>query len=158
MEGFSALVWFIAGVVFFLAELAIPGFIIFFFGIGAWITAIAAFFGLTDLTMQMLIFVAVSLLSLIIFRRKGKNIFKGKEKTFDSKDDSKLEEFIEDVIGKKAKVISDIIPGEITGKVEFRGTQWKAESGEEIKAGAVVEITGRNNLTLKVKSVKGESQ
>lgn len=158
MEGFSALVWFIAGVVFFLAELAIPGFIIFFFGIGAWVTAVAAFFGLTDLTMQMLIFVVVSLLSLIIFRRKGKNIFKGKEKTFDSKDDEKLGEYIEDVIGKKAKVISDIIPGEISGKVEFRGTQWKAESEEEIKAGAVVEITGRDNLTLKVKSVKGESQ
>lgn len=157
MEGFSALVWFIAGVVFFLAELAIPGFIIFFFGIGAWVTAIAAFFGLTDLTMQMLIFVVVSLLSLIIFRRKGKNIFKGKEKTFQSKDDDKLGEFIEDVIGKKAKVISDIIPGEISGKVEFRGTQWKAESEEEIKAGVVVEITGRDNLTLKVKAVKGES-
>lgn len=153
-EGFSALVWFIAGVVFFLLEFAIPGFIIFFFGVGAWVVAIAAVFGLDNLTIQLLIFVVVSILSLVIFRRKGKSIFRGKEKTFNSIDDDKLDEYIEDMLGKKAKVISDIIPGDISGKVEFRGTQWKADADEEIKAGAIVEITGRDNITLKVKEVK----
>lgn len=153
-EGFSALIWFIAGVVFFLLELAIPGFVIFFFGIGAWVVGIAALFGLENLTIQLIIFLAVSILSLIFFRKKVHGIFKGKAKTFDSKDDDKLGEFIEDVIGKKAKVIVDIIPGDINGKVEFRGTQWEAEADEEIKAGAVVEIIGRDSITLKVKAVK----
>lgn len=156
-QGFSALVWFIVGVVFFLGEMIVPGFIIFFFGIGAWVVAIAAIFGLDNLTLQLIVFVAVSILSLIFFRKKGKNIFRGKEKAFQSKDDEKLDEFIEDIRGKKTTVISDIIPGEISGKVEFRGTQWKAEAEEIIKAGTVVEIISRDNITLKVKVVKSES-
>ncbi|MCX6164680.1 MAG: NfeD family protein [Ignavibacteriae bacterium] len=156
-EGFSALVWFIVGVVFFLAEMIVPGFIIFFFGIGAWVAAIAALFGLDNLTIQLLIFVVVSVLSLILFRKKGKSIFKGKEKAFQSKDDDKLDEFIEDIQGKKATVISDIIPGEISGKVEFRGTQWKADADEIIKTGTVVEIIKRDNITLKVKTVKNDN-
>jgi membrane protein implicated in regulation of membrane protease activity len=35
------LFWFILGLVFFLAELIIPGFFIFFFGLGAWMAAVA---------------------------------------------------------------------------------------------------------------------
>jgi inner membrane protein len=155
-QGFSALVWFIIGVVFFLAEMIVPGFIIFFFGIGAWVVAIAALFGLDNLTIQLIVFVVVSVLSLIFLREKSKSIFRGKEKAFQSKDDDKLDEFIEDIRGKKATVISDITPGEINGKVEFRGTQWKAEAEEVIKAGVVVEIIGRDNITLKVKVMKGE--
>jgi inner membrane protein len=150
-EGFSALVWFIAGVAFFLLELVVPGFVIFFFGIGAWVVGIAALFGLDNLTLQLIIFLVVSILSLVLLRKKVHGIFKGKENKFDSKDDNKLEEFIEDVIGKKATVINDIIPGGINGRVEFRGTQWKAEADEEIKAGSIVEITCRDNITLKVK-------
>lgn len=156
-EGFSVLVWFIIGVVFFFAEMVVPGFIIFFFGIGAWVVAIATLFGLDNLTIQLLLFIVVSVLSLILFRKKSKSIFRGKEKAFQSKDDDKLDEFIEDMHGKKATVVSDIIPGEISGKVEFRGTQWKAEAEEVIKAGAVVEIISRDNITLKVKAVKSES-
>ena len=34
------LVWFIAGLGLFLLELVLPGFVIFFFGIGAWVTAL----------------------------------------------------------------------------------------------------------------------
>lgn len=151
MEGFSAVVWFIAGVIFFLAEMAIPGFIIFFFGIGAWVVGIAALFGLDNMTIQLTIFIVVSILSLILFRNKSKSIFRGREKTFEFKDDKKLDEYIEDVRGKKAKVTTDIIPGEINGRVEFRGTLWKAESDVEIKAGTVVEIVSRDNITLKVK-------
>ncbi|MBN1634832.1 MAG: NfeD family protein [Ignavibacteria bacterium] len=153
MEGFSAVVWFIAGVVFFLMEMAVPGFIIFFFGIGAWAVAIATLLGLENMTFQLSIFVVVSLLSLILFRKKSKNIFRGKEKTFEPKDDRKLDEYIQDIRGKKATVTIDIIPGELKGKVEFRGTSWKAEAEEVIKAGTVVEIIGSDNITLKVKPV-----
>lgn len=32
------LVWFIIGLVLFLLELVLPGFVIFFFGVGAWVT------------------------------------------------------------------------------------------------------------------------
>ena len=42
----------------------------------------------------------------------------------------------------------------IGGKVEFHGTNWNAVADKEIEVGAVVEITGKDNLTLKVKSLK----
>jgi len=156
-EGFSTLVWFVAGVAFFLLEMAVPGFIIFFFGIGAWAVAIATLFGVDNLTIQLAIFVVVSVLSLFLFRNKSKTIFRGKEDTFKPKDDNKLNDYIEDMRGKKAKVIIDIVPGDINGKVEFRGTQWKAEADVEIKSGSIVEITGRDNITLKVKPVQSHT-
>jgi membrane protein implicated in regulation of membrane protease activity len=39
------------------------------------------------------------------------------------------------------------------GKVEFHGTNWLAEADEEIAEGATVQITGKDNITLKVKSL-----
>ena len=157
MDGFDAVIWFVAGVVFFLAEMAIPGFIIFFFGIGAWVVGIATLLGLHNLTIQLIIFIVVSVLSLILFRNKSKTIFRGREKTFESKDDKMLNDFIEDIRGKKAMVTVDIVPGEISGKVEFRGTSWKADSDVEIKAGTVVEIIDKENITLKVKPVHNQN-
>lgn len=157
MEGFDAVVWFVAGVVFFLAEMAIPGFIIFFFGLGAWVVGVATLLGLENLTIQLIIFIVVSVLSLILFRNKSKTIFRGREKTFEPKDDKMLNDFIEDIRGKKATVTVDIIPGEISGKVEFRGTSWKADSDVEIKSGTVVEIVNKDNITLKVKPVHNQN-
>lgn len=149
----TPLVWFVAGVIFFLAELAIPGFIIFFFGIGAWATGIAALLGLENLTIQLLIFISVSLISLIIFRKKGKNIFRGKVNDSTGVDDELQTEFI----GKKVKVINEIVPGGVQGKVEFRGTLWNAESDEKIEKGKIVEIISRKNLTLIVKPAQNQN-
>jgi membrane protein implicated in regulation of membrane protease activity len=68
-----------------------------------------------------------------------------------------LNDFIEDIRGKKATVTVDIVPGEISGKVEFRGTSWKADSDVEIKSGTVVEIIDKENITLKVKPVHNQN-
>lgn len=146
------LVWFIAGIFFFLAELAIPGFIIFFFGIGAWITGIVTLFGVNDINIQLAVFLGSSLLTLILFRKEGRKIFEGKMKKMDNADDEILESFK----GQKAKVIKEIIPGNIPGKVEFRGTLWNAVSEEKIEKDEVVEILERDNITLKVKRVNTE--
>jgi membrane protein implicated in regulation of membrane protease activity len=35
--------------------------------------------------------------------------------------------------------------------VEFHGTDWAAEADEEIPEGTMVEIIGKENITLKVK-------
>lgn len=146
------LVWFIAGIFFFLAELAIPGFVIFFFGVGAWITGIVTLFGVNDINIQLAVFLGSSLLTLILFRKEGKKIFEGKMKKMDDADDEILESFK----GQKAKVVKEIIPGDIPGKVEFRGTLWNAVSDEKIEKDEVVEILGRDNITLKVKRVNRE--
>ncbi len=146
---FGPLVWFIAGIIFFLAELAIPGFVIFFFGVGAWITGIVTLFGVRDINIQLAVFLGSSLISLILFRKEGKKIFEGKVKTLENADDEILESFK----GKRAKVVQEIIPGSIPGKVEFRGTLWNAISDEKIEKDEVVEIIERDNITLKVKTI-----
>ncbi|MBW7887962.1 MAG: NfeD family protein [Bacteroidetes bacterium] len=139
--------WFLSGLIFLLAEFIIPGFVIFFFGVGAWVVALFLWFDVDlSFSTQLLIFLVSSIFSLVVFRRYGKPYFKGKV----TKEDVNS---IEDVKGERAVVTEDIIP--VTGgKVEFHGTLWNAESDVFIAKGTTVEIVERNNLTLKVISVQ----
>ena len=45
-----------------------------------------------------------------------------------------------------------IVP-KLGGKVEFHGTNWEAQAEQEIAEGAVVEIVGKDNITLKVRAI-----
>jgi inner membrane protein len=148
-SSFSELFWFVLGIVLFFAELIVPGFIIFFFGIGAWITALCIWVGIahTD-AMQMVIFIISSLGVLLLFRKKGKDFFLGKVSGMMGRDQS-----VDDIRGERAIVKRDITPGVLGGKVEFHGTLWDAEAETAIASGTTVEILGRKDLTLKVRVV-----
>ena len=145
----SELYWFLLGLALMLSELALPGFVIIFFGIGAWITALCIWLGVTTaFNTQLVIFLASSVLSLVLFRNQGKKYFQGKvSRKMD--DISKLD----DVKGERAVVVDDIVPANLAGKVEFHGTNWNAVAEGEIKKGTPVEILERENLTLKVKAI-----
>mgnify|MGYP007118357041 CR=1 FL=1 len=41
----AELLWFLVGLILLLSELALPGFVIVFFGVGAWVTAVLVGFG-----------------------------------------------------------------------------------------------------------------
>lgn len=139
----SELYWFLLGLVLMLSELVLPGFVIMFFGIGAWITALCIFFGVADqFNVQLVIFLASSVLSLVFFRKHGKRYFTGKVS-------AKLDD-IDDVKGARAVVVEDISL-QRPGKVEFHGTNWNATAEQEIAKGTPVEILERQNLTLKVR-------
>lgn len=148
VEGLPAeLLWFLLGLVLILSELALPGFVIIFFGIGAWITALGVFLGMADaFNVQLLIFLVSSILSLVLFRKQGKQYFQGRVSR-------KLEDVaaLDDVRGEQALVVEDIVPQTLAGRVEFHGTHWKATADQEIKKGTPVEILERRDLTLKVK-------
>ena len=146
----SQLFWFILGLVLMLAELVTPGFVIVFFGIGAWITALCMWIGIAgSFDAQLLIFLGASILSLVLFRKQGKKYFQGRisGKLADNQS-------MDDVRGERAVVIEDIEPNTSRGKVEFHGTSWDAESEIVIKKGTTVEIVERINLLLKVKPVQ----
>ena len=145
----SELYWFLLGLALMLSELALPGFVIIFFGIGAWIAALCIWLGVANaFNTQLVIFLASSVLSLVLFRNQGKKYFRGKiSGTMD--DVSKLD----DVKGERAVVVEDIIPKDLVGKVEFHGTNWNAVAENEIKKGTPVEIVERSDLTLRVKSL-----
>lgn len=139
--------WFVLGLVLILSELALPGFVIIFFGIGAWITALGVLIGVADaFNIQLLLFLVSSILSLILFRKQGKKYFQGRvTRTVD--DVAQLD----DVRGERAIVVEDIDPSRLSGRVEFHGTHWKATADEHITKGTPVEILERRDLTLKVK-------
>src|SRR5688500_20289931 len=76
MENFfnSAVIWFIIGFAFFLLEFVIPGLILFFFAVGAWIVAILSLFMDLSINSQLIIFLGSSLLTILLFRTWVKKI------------------------------------------------------------------------------------
>jgi inner membrane protein len=143
----SELLWFGVGLVLLLLELALPGFIIMFFGIGAWVVAIGIWTGVLDsFNTEIVVFLASSLLTLALFRKKGRKLFEGKVT-------GRLAEgaSIDDIKGSRAIVVSPLEPNRLGGKVEFHGTLWDASSDVPVAKGDVVEIIDRENLRLKVK-------
>ena len=149
MESISnELLWFLFGLALMLGEIVTPGFVLVFFGAGAWIISFLLWVGVPiSFTSQLFLFLIASVLLLIVFRKYGNKYFKGKI----SKPD--VAGAIDDIKGERAIALSDIDPS-IGGKVEFHGTLWNAESAVAISKGASVEVLERNNLTLKVKPIQ----
>jgi len=142
------LIWFLIGLVLLVLEFIMPGLIIGFFGVGAWIVAIVCLFSsyvTESLNTQLIIFIIASVLSLLLLRKWLKGMFIGHTK---SKQD--LTEDMKEFIGERAVVKEKITP-KASGKVELHGTNWVAEADEEIAEETVVEIIAKDNLTLKVK-------
>ena len=141
------LIWFLIGLVLLILEFVLPGLIVVFFGVGACIVALICLLTDISLNWQLVIFIASSILSLLLLRRWLKGMFMGH---IVSKQD--LRENLEEFVGQKA-VVKETIKPKVGGKVEFRGTNWSAEADEEIAEGTVVEIIGKDNITLKVKAL-----
>ncbi|HNY53149.1 MAG TPA: NfeD family protein [Bacteroidales bacterium] len=140
------LVWFIIGLVLFLLELVLPGFVIFFFGVGAWVTALLCLIANPGINLQAIVFAVTSILSLVLLRKMIQRRF------FYSKDE--LSKDVEDEFtGREAVATMDFKPGH-TGKVEFKGTTWKAESTESIVKGQTVIIKSKENFKLFIEPKK----
>ena len=144
------LIWFLIGLVLLVLEFIMPGLIIGFFGVGAWIVAIICLLSAYvtgSINAQLIIFIIASVLSLLLLRKWLKGIFIGHVK---SKQD--MTEDLKEFVGERVVVKAKITP-KVGGKVELHGTNWEAEADEEIAEGTVVEIIAKDNLTLKVKVV-----
>jgi len=63
------LIWFLVGIAVMLAELAVPGFVIFFFGLGCWGAAVAALLAPDSYSIQVFAFLIVSVASLLTLRK-----------------------------------------------------------------------------------------
>jgi len=138
-------IWFLIGLALLIMEFVLPGLIIAFFGVGAWIVALVCLITDIGINTQLIIFIVSSVLSLLCLRKWLKGIFLGHTV---SKQD--LKQNLEEFIGQRAVVKENITP-KAGGKVEFHGTNWEARADEEIAEGTVVKIVGNDNITLKVK-------
>ena len=141
------IIWFLVGLALLILEFILPGLIIAFFGVGAWIVALVCLITDIGINTQLIIFIISSVLSLLCLRKWLKGIFLGHAVSKQN-----LKENLDEFIGQKAVVKEKIIP-KSGGKVEFHGTNWVAEADEEIAEGTTVQITGKDNITLKVKSL-----
>ncbi len=146
MESFynAAVIWFIVGFAFFLLEFAIPGLILFFFAVGAWVVAILSFFTDLSINSQLLIFLATSIVTVVFFRKWVKKIIWVKKYSSEIEDE---------FIGKTGKAETYIGLGQ-NGKVDFKGTSWDARSEDSIEKGEPVTIIGNESILLIVKSTK----
>lgn len=140
------LVWFIIGLIFLVLELILPGFVIFFFGVGAWITSLFCLLGEPGTNLQIVIFAVTSVITLVVFRRLLKKRF------FDSSDhESRLMD--DEFTGRKAVALTSFGKGK-DGKVEFKGTTWQASSVNEVAAGDSVIIISKESIHLNVEPIK----
>ena len=128
-------------------EFTAPGVIIFFFGVGALLVSVLCLIFDPSINLQLAVFLLSSFFLLIVLRKWLKKIFIGREKEGQDFDDT-----VDDILGQSVIVKKDIKP-DFPGKVEFRGTLWKAEADGVIKKGIPVEIIAKDNITLKVKKL-----
>ena len=140
----SAGIWLIAGCVLMILELCVPGFIIFFFGAGAIVTALALTISPIGPTSQVLVFLLSALVMLFLFRRFMPKVFSGQQKNTEVSLD-------EDEYAGETAIVAETISPEKAGKIYFHGSVWNAESARLCNAGEQVRIIRRQNLTYIVK-------
>ncbi len=140
-------IWLIVGILLALFEMIVPGLIIGFFGVGAIITTLTTLIGLTKgFTSQMIVFLITSLVFLTLFhkvwKRKKSGLIEEETTNFNLQ------------LGKIVPVVQYIDPDQGGGKVRYQGVLWSAFSKEKIAPGESVRITGCDNLTLLVETIK----
>jgi membrane protein implicated in regulation of membrane protease activity len=146
------LVWFLIGLVLVLSEFMLPGIILVFFGLGAWITCLTTWAGLTDgLAGQLLVFAVSSILLLVLLRRWFRARFLG-HKAGEQDPFANLDDFT----GETVTVIEDVSAA--GGRVEFKGAAWSARSASEIPAGTRATVVAVEGITLVVEPSGQRSQ
>ncbi len=141
-------IWFLIGIVLLVLEFILPGLIVAFFGAGACIVGVLCLvsdYVQGSINAQLVIFIASSVSLLLLLRKWLKAIFVGHVASTQD-----ISENLKEFIGEKAVVKREITP-KAGGKIEFHGTDWEAQADQTIPEGTVVEIVGKDNITLKVK-------
>jgi len=134
--------WLVSGLILMFAELVIPGGIIIFLGGGGLVVALGIWLGLVTDWVSALTLFFISSLGLIVSLRS----FIVKYAGGDSSKSNTLE--ILDAFGEVVKVVDTIGPGEKSGRIQFRDTQWAALSdGSEILKGASARIIAIENVS-----------
>lgn len=142
------LIWFLAGIAIMFGELAVPGFIIIFFGVGCWGGAAVALFFPQAYSAQVFVFLTVSIASLLTLRKVAMRVFVGSS-------EGPMGDIENIPPGARIMIDHDLEAGRI-GRVRFRGTFWDAVSEDGISAGTEAEIIGvdqGNRSCLKIKAV-----
>lgn len=129
----SWLIWFVVGIALAFLELQLPGFVVLFFGLGAWVVATALLIFDLSLAQQILLFLVASVGSVFALRSYFVRIFRGQ---LGESDGDELDEFPHEA---RVPVTRKITP-HADGRVLHRGTHWDATADEDIDEGEIVEL------------------
>ena len=141
----AAWIWLYIGAFLMLAEIVSPGFVIFFFGLGAATVAVCKWaFPSMTLAWQLAIFSVASIVYLLVLRRYMKRIFMG--------DTAESLGLSSEYVGRLGKVVETIRPN-VPGRILLGDAEWAAAAGEQIDAGAEVKVVAQDNLTMRVERV-----
>ncbi|MBO5138480.1 MAG: NfeD family protein [Bacilli bacterium] len=131
--------WFITFLILLFIEIITVNLVSIWFAIGALAAFVSAFF--TDLLpMQLLVFVVVSVISLIVTKPVVKKLRVRKVQATN----------LDRVLEMDGIVTDLIVPNEI-GEVKVDGKRWSAVSSEKIEVGSLVEIMKIDGVKLIVK-------
>jgi len=140
------LAWFLVGIACYVIELALPGFIIFFFGIGAWCVALVLALSDVSLSQQLIIFIVCSLVTLALLRSRLRSVFSGGAL---EQDDS-----VNVDSAQATGTVTEAIVPPAMGQVKYGGTYWRAAADDEIAQDTVVEIVEKKDLIVKVRALE----
>lgn len=143
-----ALYWLVIGVMLFFLEMAVPGFILFFFGMGALVTAVAAWLTPISIAWQLALFICTSLIFVLGLRKLIRNTFFSptvKEGEADL-------DVMRAVPGDKGVVSMAIVPP-AEGRIKFSGTSWRASADEQIEEGEIVAVVYQKDLVIHVEKI-----
>ncbi|HUL75458.1 MAG TPA: NfeD family protein [Vicinamibacterales bacterium] len=135
--------WLVLGLLLVVAEMAAAGgFYIIFFGVGAIAVGVLASFDLAGpVWMQLLLFSAISVGSLLIFRRRLLTWFQVEPQSPP----------VDTIVGEVGVAAEDLAPGTV-GRVELRGTAWSARNttNATLARGARCRVIRVDGLTVDV--------
>jgi hypothetical protein len=138
-------VWILVGFGLLALELFTPGgFYVVFFGIGALVVGVLVGVGLGDPAWtQWLLFSVVSVLSLLLFRRRLLGLTDARRRSPP----------IDTLVGETAIALEDLTPGAV-GKAELRGTTWTAQNVDErlLTRGQRCRVAQVDGLMLKLRA------
>lgn len=138
-------IWVLAGLALFAFELLTPGgFFVIFFGVGALVVGLVTGLGIVhDVWIEWLLFSAVSIVSLLLFRKPLLEWMKSREP---------VRPQVDSLVGESAILTEDLPAGGV-GKAELRGTSWnvRAREGVGLRRGQRTRVEQVDGLTLWVK-------
>ena len=137
--------WAVLGLLLIGSEMLIPGFTVFFFGLGALITSLSVLIvPFLPKILQAIIWLASSIGGFVFLRRKFRSVLRG---TLIYREDH-----AGDFAGREAQVLEEITP-ELPGRIRVNGTSWEAVSFDEsYKQGETVLILRQEGMHFIVTS------
>lgn len=106
-------IWVIIGIALCASEVVTGTFVLLFFGIAAFVVAIARVLGLDSLTWEIMLFTASGFANLLFFRRRIAAVFSKEGKGYANDTDAVL-------------TLSETVPGNGEAKILYQGSTWTA--------------------------------